>query len=83
MIKNKMEKAIIKHILLIILYALIITGLALGIVYMYNVKNDVLVVLMSSGISAIIMDIECDRFYEEIDRIKYDEMKGEHEYEKN
>lgn len=70
--KKKMRKATIKYTFKLILALLFTVVMTSAIIYVFDISSRILVILISGGISFILMTSITRNYYDQMDKIQYE-----------
>ena len=70
--KKKMRKATIKYTFKLILALLFAVFMTNAIIYVFDISSSITVILISAGISFILMTSITRNYYDQIDKIQYE-----------
>lgn len=70
--KKKMRKATIKYTFKLILALLFAVFMTNAIIYVFDISSSITVILISGGISFILMTSITRNYYDQMDKIQYE-----------
>ena len=70
--EKKMRKATIKYTFKLILALLFAVFMTNAIIYVFDISSSITVILISAGISFILMTSITRNYYDQIDKIQYE-----------